>query len=270
MGGPSHHHRRRTQRTAHRAQSYFAYGTLYSTLLPTCLLDAILCCTPLPITFSEASAPLEPCVTTLECSKRRAFGVQHGEHKWFWRLIRVSLPGQVRVSQPLGSLSTVSTRFASVRANVLARIQSLLPNSMTGPALPSTAQSPTSPQPSSPSQPRCLKVRIVTWNMHDSLPKVCSAKTHACIISSDAVSVSRVIWRSCWDQCHLTSRQSNQLSNLPFLLSRQMRITRITSSSCKPSPSRRSTRASLTVFQVLGRNALASRAFRWVWVPVST
>lgn len=68
------------------------------------------------------------------------------------------------------------------QSNMLARLHSLLPsaistkNAMDLPTLQATSQSSMIPESSVPKPtqpaPRPLKVRIVTWNMHDTLPKV--------------------------------------------------------------------------------------------------
>ncbi|KAI5115634.1 hypothetical protein M0805_008636 [Coniferiporia weirii] len=64
----------------------------------------------------------------------------------------------------------------AAQSNVLARLQALFPSSPTSPRTPVTS-APAQPEPKptstipARSSPRFLKVRIVTWNMHDSLPK---------------------------------------------------------------------------------------------------
>ncbi|CDO74365.1 hypothetical protein BN946_scf184355.g13 [Trametes cinnabarina] len=59
-------------------------------------------------------------------------------------------------------------------SNVLARLQALFPSA---PHLnvhhpPNPADSPATPHSPVPDPPKFIKVRILTWNMHDSLPKV--------------------------------------------------------------------------------------------------
>ncbi|KAI0350062.1 DNase I-like protein [Trametes cingulata] len=58
-------------------------------------------------------------------------------------------------------------------SNVLARLQALFPSAPHPPPQPNTlpADSPLSLQPPPPEPPKFIKVRILTWNMHDSLPK---------------------------------------------------------------------------------------------------
>ncbi|KAI0833743.1 DNase I-like protein [Trametes gibbosa] len=55
-------------------------------------------------------------------------------------------------------------------SNVLARLQALFPSQHPHPTTPPTDPAPPSPTPP-PVPPKFIKVRILTWNMHDSLPK---------------------------------------------------------------------------------------------------
>ena len=65
---------------------------------------------------------------------------------------------------------------ANNNLNVFARLQSLFPAPHSQSALPSpvagTVESPSSMQGLPPPPPKAVKVRIITWNMHESLPKV--------------------------------------------------------------------------------------------------
>ena len=75
-----------------------------------------------------------------------------------------------RMSYPSFQCSTLLiVTFASILAqsNIHRRLQALFPQ-------PNRVDSSrrTNPAPSARKDPRFLKVRIVTWNMHDSLPKV--------------------------------------------------------------------------------------------------
>ena len=59
-------------------------------------------------------------------------------------------------------------------SNVLARLQALFPSHPPPPS-PQPSQSSPLPSPLPPKPlPKFIKVRILTWNMHDSLPKVCA------------------------------------------------------------------------------------------------
>ncbi|KAJ7475671.1 inositol polyphosphate phosphatase [Mycena latifolia] len=73
---------------------------------------------------------------------------------------------------PTASTVTVQTRRLG-QPTVLARLQGLFPASpTTGTHPPPSMPEPlASPQRSNPTLPKSLKIRIVTWNMHDSVPK---------------------------------------------------------------------------------------------------
>lgn len=69
-----------------------------------------------------------------------------------------------------------SGRLKPAQPNVLTRLQALFPSSSPStPKAPVTALpleiQPPMPNPSARPQPRFLKIRIISWNMHDSLPK---------------------------------------------------------------------------------------------------
>ncbi|KAJ8462988.1 hypothetical protein ONZ51_g10550 [Trametes cubensis] len=55
--------------------------------------------------------------------------------------------------------------------NVLARLQALFPSHPQSNTLPPSADAPATLPSPAPEPPKFLKVRILTWNMHDSLPK---------------------------------------------------------------------------------------------------
>ena len=98
-----------------------------------------------------------------------------------------------RMNQPSGS---------NINNNVLARLQALFPggnssvptasSSSPGPGGSSSQQQQQQqrvttpgtgePTPHPPPHPKFLKVRIVTWNMHDSLPKVRLFPLCACVV----------------------------------------------------------------------------------------
>jgi hypothetical protein len=59
----------------------------------------------------------------------------------------------------------------AAQQNVFARLQALFPNAPSSPTLQDRAAS----YPVVPAA-KVLKVRIVTWNMHDSVPKVCAQR----------------------------------------------------------------------------------------------
>ncbi|KAJ6544832.1 inositol polyphosphate phosphatase [Mycena vulgaris] len=76
-------------------------------------------------------------------------------------------------SSPTASTVTIHTRNPG-QPTVLARLQGLFPTSPTTgthpiPTMP--MPEPLAPQRPNPAVPKSLKVRIVTWNMHDSVPK---------------------------------------------------------------------------------------------------
>jgi hypothetical protein len=73
---------------------------------------------------------------------------------------------------------TIQTRRPG-EPTVLARLQGLFPTSPTS-MQQSVPAMPESPQVQSPrrSTPKSLKIRIHTWNMHDSVPKVRSILRH--------------------------------------------------------------------------------------------
>ncbi|KAI9066127.1 DNase I-like protein [Trametes sanguinea] len=56
-------------------------------------------------------------------------------------------------------------------SNVLARLQALFPHPNAQPPPPNPADSPVTLHSPIPDPPKFIKVRILTWNMHDSLPK---------------------------------------------------------------------------------------------------
>ncbi|KAI1797486.1 DNase I-like protein [Ganoderma leucocontextum] len=79
---------------------------------------------------------------------------------------------------PLASLSSPDVPHHPSRpprpahSNVLARLQALLPSSHPSAASPQPSQPPPVLPPVPPKPlPKFIKVRILTWNMHDSLPK---------------------------------------------------------------------------------------------------
>ncbi|KAJ7637593.1 inositol polyphosphate phosphatase [Mycena polygramma] len=76
------------------------------------------------------------------------------------------------MTSPTASTITIPTRPGQP---ILARLQGLFPTSPTTSAHPTTSATheplPTPPRRSSIVVPKALKVRIVTWNMHDSVPK---------------------------------------------------------------------------------------------------
>ncbi|KAJ7726045.1 inositol polyphosphate phosphatase [Mycena maculata] len=72
-------------------------------------------------------------------------------------------------SSPTASTVAIQTRNPG-HPTVLARLQGLFPTSPTTGVQP-VPESPVSPRRSSIAAPKFLKVRIVTWNMHDSVPK---------------------------------------------------------------------------------------------------
>lgn len=98
-------------------------------------------------------------------------------------------------------------RISVGHTNVIARLQALFPGASAG--LPNDAsllgRSPhvegnLTSLLASDVLPRFLKIRILTWNMHDSLPKVM-----ALLLSLDdyvllfAVDLTRVTWKNYWD-----------------------------------------------------------------------
>ncbi|KIM39710.1 hypothetical protein M413DRAFT_179987 [Hebeloma cylindrosporum] len=72
--------------------------------------------------------------------------------------------------------ATSYSPFAAHQPSVLTRLQGLLPNSANDTTIPrpgDSTQHDKSILPRAPTiDPKFLKVRILTWNMHDSLPKV--------------------------------------------------------------------------------------------------
>jgi hypothetical protein len=75
-----------------------------------------------------------------------------------------------------GADLTVNYTSRPGQQTVFARLQSLFPAPPGAPALPSFPQNelqfPLAKLQSSRKHPKFLKIRILTWNMHDSLPKV--------------------------------------------------------------------------------------------------
>jgi hypothetical protein len=95
------------------------------------------------------------------------------------------------------------------------RLHALLPQGPVS-AQPSSHDGNNSSPTAQSRQPTFLKVRIVTWNMHESLPKV-FLRLLLCRVTDESTRPTRVTCKSSWVRCLSTPRTIDILRQISHL-----------------------------------------------------